>query len=137
MPTISDLVRDSKLETRFYGEYTQHVYYVSGMTPRQRKVRKEERWARDKSLGNGASGTVYLEKSITENGEVQRRAVKEIRKSAHTSGAIDYNRELEAIAKFSHPKVRETFSIFNSCFLFGSVASLTLQSHPKLTRKIV
>ena len=81
-----------------------------------RTVRKEERWARDKSLGAGASGTVYLEKSITENGEVQHRAVKEIRKSAHKSGAIDYSRELEAMAKFSHPKVRG-LSIFNSFFL--------------------
>jgi hypothetical protein len=136
MPTIPDLVRDSKLETGFYGECTQHVYHVSGATPRQRKVTKEERWARDKRLGTGASATVYLEKSITENGEVQHRAVKEIRKSAHESGAIDYGRELEAIAKFSHPKVRD-LSIFNSHFLFGSTASLTLLSHQKLTRKIV
>jgi hypothetical protein len=127
MPTISDLVRDSKLETRFHGKYTQHVYYVSGVTSRQRKVRKEERWARDKSLGNGASGTVYLEKSITENGEVQYRAVKEIRKSTHESGAIGYSRELEAIAKFSHSKVRG-LSISNSYSPFGSVASLILLS---------
>jgi hypothetical protein len=133
MPTISDLVRDSKLETRFYGEYTQHVYHVSGATPRQRKVRKEERWARDKSLGTGASGTVYLEKSITENGEVQHRAVKEIRKTAHKSGAIDYSRELEAIAKFSHPKVRDLSVLLS----FGSVASLTILSHQKLMRKVV
>ena len=112
MPTIPDLVRDSELETAFYGEYTQHVYHVSGTTPRQRKVRKEERWARDQSLGTGASGTIYLEKFMTENGEVQHRAVKEIRKRAHKSGTIDYSRELEAIAKFSHPKVRDlsTFS---------------------------
>jgi hypothetical protein len=81
------------LETTFDGECIQHVYHVSGATPRQRKVRKEERW------------TIYLEKSITENGEVQHRAVKEIRKGAHKSGTIGYSRELEAIAKFSHPKV--------------------------------
>jgi hypothetical protein len=136
MPTIPDLVRDSKLETTFYGEYIQHVYHVSGSTPRQRKVRKEELWARDKSLGTGASGTIYLEKSITENGEIQHRAVKEIRKRAHESGAIDYSRELEAIAKFSHPKVRG-LSISNCYFPFGSVASPALLSHQKLTRKVV
>jgi hypothetical protein len=135
MPTISDLVRDSKLETRFYGEYTQHVYYVSGMTPRQRKVRKEERWARDKSLGNGASGTVYLEKSVTENGEVQRRAVKEIRKSAHKSGAIDYNRELEAIAKFSHPKVRETFPYSTLAFSLDPLLLLPFKAIQSLRGK--
>ena len=54
MPPISDLVRDSKLETKFYPGYTQHVYYVSGATPRQRKVRKEERWERGRNLGAGA-----------------------------------------------------------------------------------
>jgi hypothetical protein len=109
MPPISDLVRDSKLETTFSREYTQHVYYVSGATPRQRKVRKEERWQRDKYLGAGAFGIVWLEKFTTENGEVQHRAVKEIRKKTPKSKAIDYSRELEAIAKFSHLKVREHF----------------------------
>ena len=107
MPPISDLVRDSELETIFHHEYTQHVYYVSGATPHQRKVRMEESWRRDKYLGTGASGTVWLEKLVTENGEVQHRAVKEIRKSAQKSKAVDYSRELEATAKFSHPKVRE------------------------------
>lgn len=109
MPPISDLVRDSKLETTFSREYTQHVYYVSGATPRQRKVRKEERWQRDKCLGAGSFGTVWLEKFTTENGEVQQRAVKEMRKNASKSKTIDYSRELEAIAKFSHPKVRGPF----------------------------
>jgi hypothetical protein len=82
MPPIADLVRDSKLETKFYREYTQHVYFVSGTTPRQRKVRKEERWERDKQLGTGAFGTVWVEKFVTENGEVQHRAVKEKEKYA-------------------------------------------------------
>lgn len=105
MSAISDLVRDSKLETQFYRDYTQHVYHVSGATPRQRKVRKEERWERQQRLGAGAFGTVWLEKFVTENGVVQHRAVKEIRKSTEKSRAVDYSRELEAVAKFSHPKV--------------------------------
>lgn len=116
MPPISDLVQDTKLETQFYRDHTEHVYYVTGATPRQRKVRKAERWERDEHIGTGAFGTVWLEKSVTENGAVQHRAVKEIRKSAEKSRAVDYSRELEAIAKFSHPKVRTPFSC-GTCFL--------------------
>lgn len=109
MPPISDLVRDSKLETKFYPGYTQHVYYVSGATPRQRKVRKEERWERGRNLGAGAFGIVWLEKFVTENAEVRHRAVKEIRKTVQRPKAADYSRELEAIAKFSHSKYELCF----------------------------
>src|SRR5271168_4473359 len=105
MPPISDLVRDSKLDTTFDGEYTLHVYYVSGASLRQRKVRKEERWKQDRHLGTGSFGTVWLQKSETEDGVVQDRAVKEIRKRPGENRMVDYGRELEAIAKFSHPKV--------------------------------
>jgi hypothetical protein len=66
---------------------------------------------REDNLGTGAFGTVWLEKLITENGEEKYRAVKEIRKRVHGSKIIDYNRELEAIAKFSHQRVRESFYI--------------------------
>jgi hypothetical protein len=111
MPPISDLVRDSRLETRFSARYTRHVYYVSGRTPRQRKVRREERWERGDSLGSGSFGTVWLETFTAEQADVRYRAVKEIRKSQRGSRAIDYSRELEAIAKFSHKKVSEAGTI--------------------------
>ena len=109
MPPTSDLVRDSKLETEFGLGYTQHVYHVSGDNPRQRKMRIEERWVRGRNLGTGSFGTVWLEKLVTENGEEKYRALKEIRKGVQRPKAIDYSRELEAIAKFSHQKVRESF----------------------------
>ncbi|KAF2498276.1 hypothetical protein BU16DRAFT_558348 [Lophium mytilinum] len=105
MPPVSDLVRDSRLKTRFSSKYTQHVFYVSGETPRQRKVRREERWERGESLGSGSFGTVWLEKLMAEQTNSKFRAVKEIRKVQRGSKAIDYSRELEAIAKFSHEKV--------------------------------
>ena len=105
MPAIPDLVRDSKLETEFHREYTQHVYYISGHDPRQRTLRREERWKKEKHLGAGSFGTVWKEKFVTESGDIKYRAVKEIKKSAQGSSAVDYSPELEAIAKFSHPKV--------------------------------
>src|SRR5690349_12493011 len=102
MPPVSDLVRDSKLETRFSRGYTEHVYYVTGPTARQRWIRKEERWERLRLLGFGTFGTVSLQRSIAENGEEKYRAVKEITK-VQRHKHIDYSRELEIIAKFSHP----------------------------------
>ncbi|KAI9772339.1 MAG: hypothetical protein M1840_001088 [Geoglossum simile] len=110
MPPVSDLVQDSKLETTFYGNCTRHVYHVSGANPRERKMRKEEHWERCRNLGTGTFGTVWLEKLAAGNDEDKYRAVKEIRKNVKLSGAIDYGRELEAIAKFSHQK-------YNMCFV--------------------
>jgi len=108
MPPVSDLIRDSKLETTFCKGYTQHVYYVSGDNPRQRMIRKEECWEGCGNLGSGAFGTVWLEKLITDNSEEKYRAIKGIKKGIHQSGAIDFSHELEAIAKFSHQKVQES-----------------------------
>jgi len=42
MLRIPDLVRDSRLDTQFHPEYTKHVYYETGLTPRQRKTRRDE-----------------------------------------------------------------------------------------------
>jgi serine/threonine protein kinase len=136
MPPISDLVRDSKLETKFGLGYTQHIYHVSGDNPRQRKMRIEERWERGRNLGTGSFGTVWLEKLVTENGEKKYRALKEIRKGVQLPKAIDYRRELEAIAKFSHQKVRES-SIFVILlyFHFPSLRFSSCINYRKLTGK--
>ena len=126
MPPVSDLVRDSKLETKFHGEYTEHVYNVSGVTPRQRRVKKVEWWERTKLLGAGAFGTVWLQKLVAENGEEKYRAVKKIRKDVQGHTPVDYDRELEVIAKFSHQKVRERFL---SNLYFHSRGTSLLLSH--------
>ena len=103
MPTIPDLVRISKLDTQFYAnpECVQHIKHISGNTPRQRRVRKEEKWIRVKRLGRGNFGTVWLERCIEGDIKKEERAVKVVPKV----GSGDYYRELEAIALFSHTKV--------------------------------
>jgi hypothetical protein len=107
--TIPDLVRDSKLETAFApnGQVVRHVSYVTNPRMRRRRVRKEEIWERQSELGSGAFGRVWLEKCATGDDIGKLRAVKEITKLQRQSRSseIDYNRELEAIAKFSHKKV--------------------------------
>ncbi|KAI9768503.1 MAG: hypothetical protein M1840_004913 [Geoglossum simile] len=106
---VSDLVRDSKLETTFYEKHIQHIYHVAGTNPRQRKIRKVECWERLRNLGSGSFGTVWLEKLITDSGEEKHRATKELRKGNQQSVGIDYGRELEAIVKLSHEKVITCF----------------------------
>jgi hypothetical protein len=112
MTTISDLVQVSKLETQFYSdpEYTQHVHYVSGNTSRQRRVRKEEKWRREKGLGRGSFGIVWLERCIQGDSEGKVRAVKKVQKLESS----DYYRELEAIALFSHSKVSQLLSFIHN-----------------------
>lgn len=102
MSCFSDLVRVSKLETQFHSdsEYTQHVQYVSGSTPRQRSVYKEEKW-RERGLGRGSFGIVWLERCILGDSEGKVRALKKLQKFQSS----DCHRELEAIAFFSHRKV--------------------------------
>jgi hypothetical protein len=113
----SDLVRDSKLETVISnnGALVQHISYESNPRMRQRRLRKEQTWKRVRELGGGGFGCVWLEERLNgDDGGGTFRAVKEISKiqpqGQHIS--INYNRELEAIAKFSHSKVR-FFSFFS------------------------
>lgn len=100
LPT-PDLVRVSKLNTRFSSDLqsTLHVHYTS--KPGERRVRKEEQWKREKALGRGGSGVVYLEKCVRGDKEGEVRAVKTIQKA----GDSYYHRELEAVALFSHAQV--------------------------------
>lgn len=104
---VSDLVRDSKLETNFPDDtVTQHIHYVSDMKTQRRRVRKEARWTVVRKLAAGSFGQVWLQQ-CTEGDDVGKlRAVKEISRGREEQQPdIDYQRELEAIAKFSHEKV--------------------------------
>ncbi|CAI6089793.1 unnamed protein product [Clonostachys chloroleuca] len=108
----SDLVRDSKLETIIAsnGSVVRHISYVSNPRMRQRRMKKEETWRRQKKLGSGSFGCVWLEERLDGDDTGRLRAVKEITKSREGKRSeIDYNRELEAIAKFSHSKYVHCF----------------------------
>jgi hypothetical protein len=96
---VSDLVCDSKLETTYDGQDTCHEVFVSDNTSRQGRRRMEQAWRRERELGRGTFGQVWLERRISGPGAADLRAVKSISKFG---SAIDYSRELEAIAKFSH-----------------------------------
>lgn len=71
---------------------------------------RSEHWRLQERIGGGGFGTIWLEKCIKggrpsvlgQDGSV--RAVKQIDLDTRL-GPVDYHRELEAIAKFSHPHV--------------------------------
>lgn len=112
MARIPDLIRDSKLETYFLPDCTVetvHTFQESDPASGQRLVTRLEHWRRQRRVGNGGCCSVWLERCIKgerpagiQDGAV--RAVKQIDIDPRVE-SIDYNRELEAIAKFSHPRV--------------------------------
>ena len=143
MARVSDLIRDLKLETSFHPDCsveTVHTYQESDLTSRRRVVARSEHWKRLSKIGGGAYGSVWLEKCIRDSHQrsVQAlRAVKQIDLDTRY-GPIDYNRELEAIAKFSHSRVcmrrictsSETaiLSFFSMCdALFGHLGGMKPQ----------
>lgn len=103
--SLSDLVTDSKIETRISGANTTHIFHAPGCSANERRVRREEQWVRQGFLGQGAFGTVFKERcNLGEGRGFKVRAVKEIRKSI-ADEEMDYTRELEAVMKFSNPRV--------------------------------
>ena len=110
MPPIPELVKLSKLETQFNPDCTVHIRYESSV--RRTKVRKEETWRKERDLGRGAFGVVWLERCVQGNTEGQVRAVKKIQRLQDG----EYYRELEAISLFSHDRVYNYYSFRLICF---------------------
>jgi hypothetical protein len=107
MDRLPDLVRDSKLETCIFDGTIVHTYYETDSKSLRRAVPRNERWQRQNLIGAGSYGSVWLEKCIQGQRDIELRAVKQIAIAAHPrSKSMAYSRELEAIAKFSHQKVR-------------------------------
>lgn len=102
-PPLPDLVRDSKLVTRHDSGHVVHSYTETSHN--RRRIIRQEAWKWERDLGHGSFGQVWLEQCVSGNSTGQMRAVKMVRKQANSANAIDFNRELEAVAKFSHARV--------------------------------
>lgn len=105
MPRVSDLVSDAELQTLFQPEYTVHTYNESGLSSTERSIVRQEHWKRQKRIGRGSYGCVWLERCVRGQSDIAQRAVKEVIKCPHAVKKVNYNRELETILKFSHRKV--------------------------------
>ncbi|KAF7512426.1 hypothetical protein GJ744_001361 [Endocarpon pusillum] len=108
MSRLPDLVRDSRLRTEFRDSITIHSYLeideIGG------RFSREEYWKTERFLGCGGFGQVRLEKCVAK-GAMQDsfRAVKVMNKPLDPSLSLDFNRELEAIAKFSNDRYKRWF----------------------------
>jgi hypothetical protein len=106
----SDLVLDAKLPTKFLDGHIQHTRYEQGLTARNRRIEVHEVWSIGPKLGRGSYGAVRLER-LRQPGNIadasaQVRAVKVITKPTRNEKGWDYMKELEAVVKFSNPRVR-------------------------------
>ncbi|UNI18220.1 hypothetical protein JDV02_004502 [Purpureocillium takamizusanense] len=113
---LTDVVRDSKLDSKLETEVfssassaLEHVFYDSREHKNQQPVRREERWVHKALVGRGTYSSVFLEQRDHADGDRQLRAVKRIDKSVALENGLDYTRELEAFAKFSHQKYWHCF----------------------------
>jgi hypothetical protein len=98
----SGLVQDTELNANVTLTHTEHFFNRRGRLGGPREI-----WTRQSRLGWGSFGTVWLEtcQQLYRAGTPSLRAVKEIRIQPGNLNGPDYNRELEAFAKFSQPKV--------------------------------
>lgn len=109
-PALPELVRDSELKaTATDGDYTVHPQPFS-----RRSKGRGNTWVREKNLGRGGYGEVWLERKVDGDNSLPRlRAVKSIRvPEAKTIFELNGGRcirELEALAKFSQDNFKEFF----------------------------
>ena len=106
MPFLSDLDH-YKIEaiSPSEGSDVLHYEYISDATRGWRNKRVELRWTRQRSIGCGSYGDVWLETQTDDPGAM--RAVKAVNKKRMVEISIDYTREMKALAEFSKPKYRQ------------------------------
>ena len=97
-----DLLEHFRQDAVVTEKYTIHVELQINRNQRRRQVEIETRWTRDRIIGSGAFGDVWLENRdrLEEDGHALR-AVKVISKRRMQDCRIDYEKEILALAKFS------------------------------------
>ena len=98
--TGDDFIDSFQLPVRFTESTTEHARRITDVRRRIRNATHIERWERQKELGRGGFGTVYLESERA--GLVC--AVKEVPKHTGRTRTIDHLREILAMAHFSKVK---------------------------------
>jgi hypothetical protein len=128
---LSDVVRDSKLRTRYEKPHTIHLFDDPDSPPFS--ARRREQWKKDRTIGHGGQGRVVLQTCTGGSRGYTQRAVKMI--PLQEGGRRRYLRELEAILKFSHDKVCSSSIAANHySWRFLCSTPSTLQRHWDGTR---
>ncbi|KAK7892566.1 hypothetical protein LTR67_007663 [Exophiala xenobiotica] len=96
--TGDDILDLYQLRPHFSGPCVEHHRYFSDPSRGIRNQLEVQRWARLRELGSGAFGRVFLER---EENKGRLRAVKELSKAKYKTKAVDYLREILAMANLS------------------------------------
>jgi hypothetical protein len=107
--TMSDLVLDSRLNTRFLNNgRTRHTYIAASTRAGVRADVVEDTWHRRRKIGIGGTGEVWAEVCESGPSKGSVRAVKTIR-TGDDYGRATLRKEVEAMTKFSHARVGVLF----------------------------
>ncbi|KAJ5493669.1 hypothetical protein N7463_009756 [Penicillium fimorum] len=106
-----ELVEDMKLNAEIHEDVTYHYTFQPDYTRGGAGgwQQKREKWKKERPLGEGSYGKVWLERCLTSEGTAKLRAVKIITKPANPSHRIYCDLELQPIAKFSQRKYKGLF----------------------------
>jgi hypothetical protein len=96
-----DLIEHFKLDAQCDNDRTIVTEHVSDTARGMREVRVETIWYKEKDIGHGSFGEVWLEAQRDGGQMTATRAIKKIGKRRMKSFKIDYKRELYALAKLS------------------------------------
>ncbi|KAI8635508.1 kinase-like domain-containing protein [Xylariaceae sp. FL1651] len=113
-------IPESVLDSRWEADFQPNPSYptqILNTQPSGRRLLRQEIWTREKRLGHGGFGVVWLERAHPKNSFSARlRAVKELRFGQTDVRRRECIRELEALVKFSHKKFVNSFVEFYSWF---------------------
>ncbi|KAF7626482.1 hypothetical protein AFLA_013873 [Aspergillus flavus NRRL3357] len=106
-----ELVNDMKLNAEIHPDGTTHYTFEPDYSQDKadRWLPKKEIWKKEKLLGEGTYGKVWLERCSSREGPARLRAVKMIIKPTNSAHRAYCDQELEAIAKFSQQKYTGLF----------------------------
>jgi serine/threonine protein kinase len=95
-----DLLEHFRQDAVVTAECTTHVEYKADRIRGIRREKVEKRWYRQRAIGHGSFGDVWLEVRQEDNDD-EKRAVKIMNKGQMLGLGVDYKKELLALAKFS------------------------------------
>ena len=108
--TGDDLIDYFQSHVRFTSSYTEHPHRVTDVSRGIRNAIHVQQWSRQKELGRGGFGIVYLESE--KSGRL--RAVKQVPKKTGPTMTMDYLREILAMARCSKVRLSCNITCYNA-----------------------